>query len=82
MVKLTWATLMKCKLVSIMVDQVRSGKQAENAFKKEVWVLFVDQVKLATKFPNLVIMKKTKDKLDNLKGKWNMWLKLWYQVSE
>ena len=81
MVKLTWTTVMERKLVSTMVDQVRSGKRAENGFKKEAWVSSVDQVKLATKFPDLVTMKKIKDKLDNLKGKWNMWLKLRYQVS-
>ena len=60
---------MERKLVLTMVNQVKSRKQAENRFKKEAWVSSVDQVKLATKFSNLVTMKKTKNKLDNLKGK-------------
>lgn len=45
-------------LVLFIVDQVWSGKQVNNRFKKETWVLFVDQIKMIAKFPNLIIIIK------------------------
>lgn len=76
MPKLTWTTEMEHILLQSMVDQVRSGKRAESGFKKEAWVVSLDQVKGVAKFPDLITMKKAKDKLDTIKTKWNIWLKL------
>lgn len=72
MSKLTWTTEMERALLQSMVEQVRGGKRAESGFKKEEWVISVDQVKGVAKLPDLVIMKKAKDKLDTLKTKWNI----------
>ncbi len=52
-----------------MIEYVRGKKQAESGFKKEIWVIFVDQVKVVAKLPDLVTMKKAKNKLDTLKTK-------------
>ena len=68
-------------LLQSMVDQVRSGKRAESGFKKEAWVVSVDQVKAIAKLPDLVTLKKAKDKVDSIKTKWNIWWKLRYEVS-
>lgn len=81
MSKLTWTTEMERVLLQSMVEQVRSGKRAESGFKKEAWVISVDQVKVVAKLPDMVTMKKAKDKLDTLKTKWNIWWKLRYEVS-
>lgn len=40
-----------------------------------------EQVKLVVQYPDLVTLKKSKDKLDRLKAKWNIWVKLRYEVS-
>ena len=69
MPELTWTTEMERALLQSMVEQVRGGKRAESGFNKEAWVISVDQVKGVAKLPDLVTMKKAKDKLDTLKTK-------------
>ena len=36
---------------------------------------------MVAQHPDLVTLKKSKDKLDNLKAKWNIWVKLRYEGS-
>lgn len=81
MPKLSWTTVMERALLQTLVDQVRSGKRAESGFKKEAWAASLEQVQLVAQHPDLVTLKKSKDKVDNLKAKWNMWVKLRYEVS-
>ena len=69
MQKLTWTTKIEHVLLLSMVEQARGGKKAESRFKKEAWVISVDQVKVITKLPDLMTMKKAKDNLDTLKTK-------------
>lgn len=69
MPKLTWTTEMEHALLQSMIEQVRSGKRAESGFKKKAWVISINQVKMVAKLPDLVTMKKAKDKLDTLKTK-------------
>lgn len=80
MPKLSWTTMMERTLLQTLVDLVRSSKQAESGFKKEAWVACLEQVKLVAQYPDLVTLKKSKDKQDNLKAKWNIWVKLQYEV--
>lgn len=72
MAKLTWTTVMERVLLQAMVDQVSCGKRAESGFKKEALVAAVDQLKEVTTTPDLITLRKAKDKLDTLKAKWNM----------
>lgn len=79
--QLSWTIVMERALLQTLVDQVRSGKRAESGFKKEAWVASLEQVQLVAQHPDLMTLKKSKDKVDNLKAKGNIWVKLRYEVS-
>lgn len=80
---LTRTTEMGRVLLQAMVEQDRSEKRAESEFKKEAWVISVEQVKAIGKTPSLFDnKKKAKDKLDTLKTRWKIWWKLRQEVSE
>lgn len=72
MAKLTWTTVMERVLLQTMVDQVRCGQRAESGFKKESLVAAVDQLKKVTTTPDLITLRRAKDRLHTLKAKWNM----------
>lgn len=72
---------MERALLQTMVDQVRCGKRAESGFKEEALVASVDRVKEISTVPDMVTLRKAKDKLDTLKAQWNIWVKLRYKMS-
>ena len=76
MPKLSWKIVIERALLQTLVDQVRGGKRAETGFKNEALVASLEQVEFVAQHPDLVTLKKSKDKLDNLKVKWNIWVKL------
>lgn len=54
--------------------------ERSSGFKKEALVAAVDQLKEVTTTPDLIALRKAKDKLDTLKAKWNIGVKLRYQI--
>ncbi len=70
--KMAKLTVIEHILFKVMVDRVKHGKWVESKFKKEAWVIYVDQVSKFITIFGLVTIRKAKNKLDSFKAKWNM----------
>ena len=64
-----------------LVDQCRNGKRAESGYKKEAWIVVLEDVKAAASSKTsvdleLVTLSKIKSKQDFIKGKWKEWVRI------
>ena len=71
-----WSSEMSIVLLRELVQGIRDGKRSNSAFKMEVWNSVAEAVSVASGNGMLYTGEKCQGKLQGLKRKWKVWMRL------
>ena len=71
-----WSPEMTTVLLRELVQAIRNGKRSDNGFKMEVWNSIAEAVRITSGHGSLLTGEKCQGKLEGLKKKWKIWIRL------